>query len=171
MSGSKKSIIEETQKEHTASMEDYLETIAMLARKGKVVRVTQISNSMGVTKPSVTFALKKLSDEGLVRHEKYGYVELTPAGKKVAEDVFRRHEALRHFMVEILGIDPDVATEDACKMEHFLSQPSLQRLAKFVEFVSTCPAGEPMWLQGFNHFFEHGERDPDMLTRCRSESR
>jgi DtxR family Mn-dependent transcriptional regulator len=74
-------------------------------------------------------------------------------------------------MVEILGIDPEVAVEDACRMEHFLSAPSLQRLTKFVEFVSVCPAGEPGWLKGFNYYFEHGERDQKLLARCPVEEK
>ena len=83
-------MVAEVIKETTASMEDYLEAIAMLNEEGKVARVTQISQTLGVKKPSVTSALKKLSDDGLVKHERYGYVALTPEGARIAMDVFRR---------------------------------------------------------------------------------
>lgn len=147
-------------------MEDYLESISILAQGGKVVRVTQISKALGVKKPSVTSALKKLSKEALVEHERYGYVKLTDEGQEIAEDVFRRHETLRHLLAEILGVDPEMASEDACKMEHSLSPATLERLAKFVEFVLNRPHGKPEWLKGFNYYFEHGELPRKYTARC-----
>lgn len=159
----------EMKREQTASMEDYLEAIAVLRGEGEVVRVKQISHALGVKMPSVTSALRKLSAEGLVKHERYGYVELTAEGDKAAEDVIRRHEALRHFLIEILNVDPKIAGEDACKMEHAISPTSLERLAKFLEFVLTCPRGHPVWLKGFNYYFEHGERAEEYLARCERE--
>jgi len=153
----------------TASMEDYLEAIAMLRGKGKVVRVKQISHALGVKMPSVTSAMRKLSEEGLVKHERYGYVELTAEGGRVAKDVVRRHEALRRFLTEILGVNPETAAEDACKMEHAISPASQQRLAKFVEFVLTCPQGQPEWLKSFDYYFEHGQRAEERLARCQRD--
>ena len=154
----------------SASMEDYLEAVVVLGGEGKAVRVTQISKVLGVKKPSVVSALTKLSEEGLVRHERYGCVELTSEGERIAQDVYRRHEALRHFLVEILNVDPEIAAEDACKMEHSLSPASLERLAKFVEFILNCPREEPVCLEGFNYYFEHGERDEELLARCQREN-
>ena len=153
----------------SASMEDYLEAITLLGKENKPVRVTEISRALGVKKPSVTSALGKLSQQGLVEHERYGHVQLTTEGERIAQDVFRRHEVLRHFLVEILNVDPETAAEDACKMEHSLSPTSLERLAKFEEFVLNCPRGEPEWLRGFNYYFEHGERDEEFLARCQRE--
>jgi len=153
----------------SASMEDYLEAIAILAGKSKPVKVTEISKALGVKKPSVTSALGKLSQQGLVEHKRYGHVQLTTEGERIAQDVFRRHEVLRHFLVEILNVDPEIAAEDACKMEHSLSPTSLERLAKFEEFVLNCPRGEPEWLKGCNYYFEHGERDEELLARCQRE--
>ena len=154
----------------TASMEDYLEAMLMLREGNKAVRVTQISKALGVRKPSVTAALKKLSQGGLVRHERYGHVLLTAEGEEIAEDVFRRHEALRHFLAEILNVDPRIAAEDACKMEHSVGPSPLERLAKFVEFVLNCPRGEPEWLKSFNYYFEHGERAEEYLARCKRDN-
>jgi len=153
----------------TANMEDYLEAIALLGDDGKPVKVTAISKTLGVKKPSVTSALSKLSEAGLVAHQRYGDVELTPEGARIAEDVYRRHVTLRSFLVNILNLDPKVAEEDACRLEHSLSPTSLERLAKFEEFVLNCPRGEPEWLKGFNYYFEHGERDKESLARCQKE--
>ena len=153
----------------SASMEDYLEAIALLSKESKPVKVTEISKALGVKKPSVTSALTKLSRERLVEHARYGYAKLTAEGERIAQDVFRRHEALRHFLAEILNVAPDVAAEDACKMEHSLSPASLERLAKFVEFVLNCPREESLCLEGFNYYFEHGKRDEQLLARCQRE--
>ena len=144
----------EMAKEQTASMEDYLEAIALLSERKKVVRVNELSKALGVKMPSITSALKKLSELGLVEHERYGYVTLTEEGNKIAADVIQRHEILSHFLTDILNIDLEVAEEDACKMEHSLSQKSLERLAKFVEFVLTHHQREPEWLKAFNRYFE-----------------
>ena len=152
--------------EQTASREDYLEAIAKLSEEETSVRVTQISKMMGVKKPSVTAALHKLSEDGLVKHRRYGLVELTREGRMIAEEVMRRHEVLFRFLSEVLDIDPETAQEDACRMEHSLSPTSLERLAKFVEFVMTCPKGEPVWHKGFKYYFEHGERDQQLVARC-----
>jgi len=151
--------------EQTASMEDYLEAIAKLREEEPEVRVTQISRRLGVKKPSVTAALHKLSEDGLVQHPRYGTVELTRQGQRIAGEVMRRHEVLFRFLSEILGIDQGIAQEDACKIEHLLSPSSLEKLATFVEFVSTCPKGEPASLEGFNYYFEHGERDQEIVAR------
>lgn len=152
--------------EQTASMEDYLEAIAKLSEEETSVRVTQISKRLGVRKPSVTAALQRLSEDGLVKHRRYGLVELTPKGRRIAEEVMRRHEVLFRFLSEVLDIDPEIAQEDACRMEHSLSPASLEKLAKFVEFVLTCPKGEPVWHKGFKYYFEHGERDQQLVARC-----
>jgi DtxR family Mn-dependent transcriptional regulator len=155
--------------EQTASREDYLEAIAELSEVETGVRVTQISNRLGVKKPSVTAALHKLSEDGLVKHKRYGLVELTREGRMIAEGVMRRHEVLFRFLSEVLDIDGEIAQEDACRMEHSLSPTSLEKLAKFVEFVMTCPKGEPVWHKGFKYYFEHGERDQELLARCFGE--
>jgi DtxR family transcriptional regulator, Mn-dependent transcriptional regulator len=157
--------------QQTASMEDYLETISSLKEEGKPVTVTAISKVMGVKKPSVNWALTKLSVTGLVLHEKYGNVELTAKGAKIASDVLQRHEILRRFLVDILNVEPDTANNDACRMEHVLSRDSLSRLEKFIDFVLSCPRGDPEWLKGFNYYVEHGKRDVDSLARCWREDK
>lgn len=141
----------------SASMEDYLEAVVVLRDEGKAVRVKQIGEVLGVKMPSVTAALRKLSEEGLVEHEPYGYVELTAEGDKAAKDIFHRHEVLRHFLSEVLSIDPQTSQEDACKMEHAISSATLERLAKFVEFIEACPKGEPPWLANYIYYLKHGK--------------
>ncbi len=156
---------QEAQREQTASMEDYLEAVAMLRGEGKVVKVSQISRKLKVKMPSVTSALKKLSEQGLVEHEKYGHIKLTLEGNKVAEEVLRRHKALTRFLTEALGIDQETAEEDACKMEHFISPLSMERLAKFVEFIGACPLGRANFPSRYEYYLEHGELPQDCSNR------
>ena len=150
-------------------MEDYLESIIMLGEGKEAVRVSQISRTLGVKMPSVTSALKKLSRQGLVEHKRYGRVQLTPDGEKIAEDIFRRHEALRRFLTEILNINPEIAAVDACKMEHAVSPVTQEKLAKFVEFVLSRPKGQPEWLKIFQHYFKYGEIPEELVARCLRE--
>ena len=157
------------ERKHTASMEDYLESIIMLREGKETVRVSQMSKALGVKMPSVTSALMKLSEQGLVEHKRYGRVQLTPDGEKIAKDVFRRHEALHRFLAEILNVDPDIAAADACKMEHSVSPATQQRLAKFVEFVLTRPKGQPEWLKMFDHYFKYGELPQESVAKCLKE--
>lgn len=150
----------------TESLEDYLETIVLLKEKGATVSVTAVSSAMEVKKPSVDWALRKLSEAGLVLHEKYGDIKLTSEGGKLAEDVYHRHTMLRQFLVDILAVDAETADADACRMEHVLSRKSLSRLEMFIDFVLKCPHGIPEWLKGFNYYIEHGKRDDELLARC-----
>ena len=152
----------------SATMEDYLEAIYDLHVSGKVPRVKDIAQAMRVKMPSVTSALRTLTKEGAVRHEKYGYVELTKEGQRVAQQIYHRHQVLTKFLIRILGLNPDMAEQDACQMEHYISPQTLERLVKFVEFVETFPDTEedPRWLQYFRRYAEKGEPPPCALDKC-----
>jgi len=156
---------QEAQREQTASMEDYLEAVAMLRGKGKVVRVSQISRKLKVKMPSVTSALKKLSEQELVEHERYGHIKLTPEGDKVAGEVLRRHKALTRFFAQALGINRKTAEEDACKIEHVISPLSLERVIKFIEFIEACPLGEANFPKRYKYYLEHGQPPEECLER------
>ena len=154
------------ERKHSASMEDYLESILVLREGKEAVRVSQMSKALGVKMPSVTSALRKLSQQGLVEHKRYGRVQLTPDGEKIAEDVFHRHEALRRFLTEILNIDPEIAVEDACKMEHSISPATQEKLAKFIDFVLSRPKVQPEWLKMFERYANYGETPEECVARC-----
>ena len=162
-------------REHTASVEDYLEAIMLAADEKKQTTVTGISRSMGVTKPSVTSALARLSELWLVTHPRYGQVCLTDKGFSLARDIYHRHQALKRFLVEILNVDHATAAEDACRLEHHLSKTSMDRLDKFMQYVMECPQGKPVWLDGLDYFMNHGKRNPqqlaDCIDRCKAKAR
>lgn len=146
-------------KKLTSNMEDYLEAIVVLADKNGTVRVTDISQFLSVKKSSVNAALKTLSEKDLVIHKKYGDVELTSKGEKVARNVQSRHNMFVKFLSNILDIAPKIAAVDACKMEHTISPQTFKKLTKFIKFVETCPDHDrPDWLQSFDHYFKTGKR-------------
>lgn len=119
------------------SLEDYLEAILQLEREALVARVSQIASVLGVSRPSVTRALKALSGRELVEHESYGYVTLTPLGRQVASHVERRHLALRDFLVGVLHLSSESAETAACRMEHALEPDVFERFAEFADFLKT----------------------------------
>jgi DtxR family Mn-dependent transcriptional regulator len=155
----------EAHRDRSASMEDYLEAIAKLGERRKAVRVKQLSDRLGVKMPSVTSALKRLSEQELVEHERYGHIKLTPEGHKVARDVIRRHKALTRFFAQALGIDKETAEEDACRIEHVISPPSMERMARFVEFIEACPLGSANFPSRYGYYLKHGELPRDCARR------
>ncbi|MFH1645912.1 MAG: metal-dependent transcriptional regulator, partial [Candidatus Omnitrophota bacterium] len=129
-------------KEISSTMEDYLEAIAALERQNEIARVRDIAHLLSVKSSSVNAALKMLSKKGLVKHEKYGYVNLTPAGEEIARNVQCKHDLLLKFLTEILSINDNKALQDACKMEHAISPKTFDRLTKFIQFVETGLNGD-----------------------------
>jgi DtxR family Mn-dependent transcriptional regulator len=142
----------------SASLEDYLEAIWVEGLGKPVVRVKDLAKSLDVKPPSVIEALKTLVDKGLVTHERYGYVELTEKGAALASSTYERHQTLSKFFHEILDVDLETASRDACRIEHYLDRKTMDRLVKFVKFVETCPEGEPGWLSSFQEFAKTGKR-------------
>ena len=103
------------------SIEDYLECILMLAEKKPVVRGVDIANEMGFKKSSVSVAMKNLREKEHIQVSDEGYITLTPSGKAIAERVYERHKILTGWFVK-LGVDHDIAVEDACRIEHVISE-------------------------------------------------
>ena len=126
-------------KKISSHMEDYLEAIAFLKKEKGTARVNDIGKLLHVKNSSVNAALATLSKDKLVLHEKYGDVELTPEGAYSAKSVQRRHDVMFKFLTKVLKIDQKTAQEDACKMEHAISQATLERLVAFIEKVESCP--------------------------------
>lgn len=143
----------------SSSLEDYLETIARLKRQKGVARVRDIGELMGVRNSSVTSALSTLSKMGLAKHERYGHIDLTAEGEKVAAEVQSRHTVLFNFLTSVLNIPPATAEGDACGIEHCVSAETLSKFSKFLEFVESCSRPDkPECLKMFDRFVESGVR-------------
>ena len=114
------------------SAENYLETIYMLSQKNGSVRSIDIANELGFSKPSVSRALGILKKSGHVAVDKNGHLSLTDEGRIVAEKIYERHKILTEFLVSI-GVNPETASDDACKIEHHISDESLNAIKKTLE--------------------------------------
>ncbi len=118
----------------TQANEDYLEAIYELA--GSVdtpVRSIDLANKLDVSKASVNKAVSILRDHGYVEQEPYGDIYLTKKGMDYGRSVFKRHKLLFHFLMDVLGVEPTIAAEEACKMEHAISDDTLTRWINYME--------------------------------------
>ena len=114
------------------SGEMYLETIHVLLQKNGTVRSIDISEHMGYSKPSVSRAVGLLKNGGYILVDKDGFITLTDSGEKVAMKIYERHTILSQMLV-LLGVDPQIAAEDACKLEHAISDESFEAIKKHLK--------------------------------------
>lgn len=109
------------------SAENHLETILMLSKKLPVVRSVDIANELDFKKSSVSIAMKNLREGGKITVTQAGYIYLTDSGREIAEMIYERHQWLTNWLIS-LGVDSNIAAEDACKMEHVISKESFEAL-------------------------------------------
>lgn len=113
------------------SAENYLETIYILHKKTGSVRSIDVVNHLGFSKPSVSNAMKQFRENGYVTVDDGGFITLTDLGLEVAEKMYRRHEVLTKVLIS-LGVSEDTAKEDACRIEHYLSDESFEAIEKHI---------------------------------------
>lgn len=114
------------------SGEMYLESIYVLCSKSNSVRSIDVAEYMNYSKPSVSRAVGLLKEKGLISVDKEGYISLTDEGKKIAGNVFERHTIITQMLIK-LGVDEEVAADDACRIEHVISPQSFQAMKSFLE--------------------------------------
>lgn len=112
---------------YNESAENYLETILMLSKKLPVVRAVDIANELGYKKSSVSIAMKHLREKEHITVTNSGFISLTESGRSIAEMIFERHEMLTKILTS-LGVPEDIASEDACRIEHVISQESFEAI-------------------------------------------
>ena len=118
------------------SGEMYIETIHVLSKKGGVVRSVDVSEHMGVSKPSVSRAIGLLKEGGYVLMARDGALTLTEAGVEVANKIYERHRVITALLTA-LGVDPEIAADDACRIEHHISDESFEAIKRHsAQFVS-----------------------------------
>ncbi|MBQ0018295.1 MAG: metal-dependent transcriptional regulator [Clostridiales bacterium] len=114
------------------SAEDYLETMLILEKKHGYIKSIDIAKHLGVTKPSVSYAVKRLKESGYIRMDSNGPITLTPPGRVIAERTYARHTALVEFLY-LLGVEMELAEEDACKIEHVISNDTYLAICRYVD--------------------------------------
>jgi DtxR family Mn-dependent transcriptional regulator len=134
--------------ELSKSMEQYLEAIYDLQREYGAASVTDIASDREVKSPSVTYVLRKLKSLGLVNYKRYRSVTLTEQGREIAEKLERTHKTLRWFL-EMIGVSPEIADEDACEIEHLVHRETVEKLAQFVDWMKNTKKGAQC-LQAFH---------------------
>lgn len=117
----------------SASLEDYLKEIYVLAQTSGEVRVTDLAKCLGLTKPSVNRAINALGDRGLIDHAHYGRIRLTEAGRKIAKQIYENYRILFRFLTEVLKVDMETADREAHLMEHALSKGTRKKLKKHMK--------------------------------------
>lgn len=151
-------------KKLSPNMEMYLKTIFRLGHDNQPVRVKAIAESLGITMPSVSEALRTLKAKGLVRHPSYGEVKLSAKGRRLAAGVNERFEVLQRFLVEILGVSERVAEHEACEVEHVVGQDTYLRLTAFLDYLENCCKDLSGIVDHFHEFLEwrmSGEQCPE----------
>lgn len=113
------------------SSEDYLEAILTLKERLGAVRSIDIARELNYSKPSVSIAMKKLRENGLIQMDEDGFIQLLPEGETIANRIYERHRLLTAFFLQI-GVGEETAAEDACKVEHDLSEETFQKLKEYV---------------------------------------
>ena len=111
------------------SAENYLETILILQRRIGAVRSVDIANELEFSKPSVSVAMKNLREHGLIQMDAGGLITLLPKGQEIAERILERHELLAGWLMS-LGVTAETAAEDACRIEHVISQESFEAMKR-----------------------------------------
>ena len=114
------------------SAENYLETIYILSQKLPVVRSVDIAAELDFKKSSVSIAMKNLREKNHITVTDAGFIYLTDSGREIAEMIYERHQFLSSWLIKI-GVSPEIATEDACKIEHILSKESYNAIKQFVK--------------------------------------
>ena len=113
------------------SLEDYLETLLILEEKHGKIRCVDVASLMNVSKPSVNKAMNILKEKGYVLQESYGDIHFTDEGKTIAKEVYHRHQTIAKFLHEVLGVDETTADDEACHIEHVISEETFKKIESY----------------------------------------
>lgn len=113
------------------SAENYLEAILVIKKRNGFVRSIDVANELGVTKPSVSVAMKSFKNEGYIKMSELGEITLTPKGAEIAEKVYERHNVIANILL-MLGVSEENAYADSCKIEHVISEESFNKIKDFI---------------------------------------
>lgn len=136
------------------SQEDYLEEIYNQVLRFGFAKVTDISNALNVRKASVTGALNALATKKLINYEPYSKITLTPQGEAFAREILEKHDSLCDFFTNVLNLSKPEASENACKMEHIVSEKFFNNFSKFSDFVSDYIKTNPEFIKEYKKLIE-----------------
>lgn len=119
----------------TNSQEEYLKTVYIISKSKKEIRVTDIAQKLGITKPSVNRALKNLKEKNYITYEAYGEIKMTEQGEKIAQEILKKEDLIKIFLIDVLGIKKENAETDATMMKHSLSEETEEKLEKYINKI------------------------------------
>ena len=151
------------------NLEDYLETILVLQNENAVARVKDIAQKLGVLSGTVTSALRALSEKEMINYKPYSFITLTKKGRKIAQEVLRRHTIVKDFLQSVLLLDEGKAEENACRMEHSMDKVAINRLVQFIEYIYQCPRTGEDWISNFTTFFTQNKIEEADCPACLDE--
>lgn len=121
----------------SVSMQDYIESVYRILEEKPVCRVSDLKDVLGVSKPSVVSALSNLKSMGLIKQEKYGYVELTDSGLRKAKSIYDKHLSIKMFLIEMFGSSEKDADEMACRMEHIVNVDLAEKMKRTAKILKS----------------------------------
>lgn len=148
----------------SSRLEDYLETLFHLETVGEKQTVTALADRLKLTKGTIATVIKKMTEQGLVRHEFYGAIQLTPDGRRIGWRVYMKHERLTSFFHDFLGLDAERGEEIACLIEHHLDGRAAERFFGLVDFLQDAQANQKVWTQELFRSLDAAVRLPAPLT-------
>jgi DtxR family Mn-dependent transcriptional regulator len=152
----------------STTQEMYLKVLLHLSETKPIGRVRDIAQELGVTPGTVSLRLTKLKELGLVEQERYGGVLLTPVGEAIARCVVRRFETLKTLLIEVFGIDPEIAESDACRMEHAVSPTTVNRMEALIERLRAGESISSDALANWNRSVGPGCAECEAVGYCRA---
>ncbi len=148
---------------YDTTTQEYIKVIFELEQENRVARVTDIAERRGVTKPSVSLILNQLTKKELIERKQYGHITLTKSGRRLGNELHKRHQAITFFLAQVLGVPEKTAEQDACKIEHDLSHQAWKELRRFVDVLQNCPHDIKEYVVQYTHCgqFAAGDLDCD----------
>jgi len=147
------------------AQEDYLKIILDLINSRRVARIKEIAQRKNVSMPTVTEAMRKMAQDGLINYSAHEFIDLTSEGEQAAHQMTARHQFLRLFLEEILNIPSETADAEACLLEHHLSPTTLERMILLYQFLVNCPHHDSNLIEDFKQCFS-SEKLPNKAN-CR----
>ncbi|MCI5824989.1 MAG: metal-dependent transcriptional regulator [Candidatus Gastranaerophilales bacterium] len=144
----------QTKKKISASLEDYLEAIYLIIEEKQAVKAVEVARFLNVGRSSVTEALKSLASKGLVNYGRYDVLTLTKDGEKIAKKVIKKHKILYNFFKNILNLNDEEANQNACQIEHIISEDAFNRFTKYIEFNETFAEDNEEYCKNLKEFLE-----------------
>lgn len=141
----------------TSNMQDYLKAILIIEDENKITRAKDIALKLDVKSSSVNSAVKYLASKELITYEKYGYIQLTKKGREVANTIKAKNDAIYEFLTEILFIEPNIAEDESCNIEHNISNETFKRLTEFCNFIKSDDLKSGI-TKAFKRYLETGEK-------------